>query len=225
MGHQLTSLENRKCRPVRMFGKLTQQHFYFLLFVVGSILVCWKPLETLIDFSFSHDYGSHILLIAPTSAYLIYTKRRSIFVGARIDFRAGVSLLVPGAILWWIAHVYLRARVDYLPVAILALIVLWISAFILCYGTPAFRAARFPLLFLMLMIPIPDFLIGKIIVLLQTGSAAVAYWLFRMVDVPVFKAGFVFLLPNLKIEVAEGRGRSTAWASEKGSHPPLRAIS
>jgi exosortase len=185
-----------------MFAKLTQPHFYFLLFVLGSICVCWKPLETLIEFSLSHDYGSHVLLIAPTSAYLIYTKRRSIFARARIDFRAGVSLLVPGAILWWTAHIYLRAGVNYLSVAILALIVLWISAFILCYGTHAFRAARFPLLFLVLMIPVPDFLLGKIILFLQTGSAAVAYWLFRIVDVPVLQEGFVFSLPNLKIEVA-----------------------
>jgi exosortase len=126
-----------------------------------------------------------------------------VFSKARADFLTGSGLLLPGAILGGAAHFYSRAPGDYLSVEILALIVLWIAGFALCYGTDALRAACFPLLFLMLMIPIPDFLIDNVIFFLQTGSAAVSYWLFRILNVPVFKEGFVFILPTLNIEVAK----------------------
>lgn len=184
-------------------SELFRRHLYFCSFLLASVVFFWTPLQRLISFSLTHDYGSHILLIVPTSTYLIYLNRREIFSKLHSSFFSGSSLLLAGTILGWVAHDRSRLDNDYLSVEILAFIVLWISGFILCYGSHALRAARFPLLFLMLMIPIPDFLIGKIIFFLQTGSAAVAYWLFRMVDVPVFKEGFVFFLPHLKIGVAK----------------------
>jgi exosortase len=164
--------------------------------------VFWTPLARLVTFSSSHDYGSHVILIAPTSAYLIYTRRRNVFSKVRPDFLTGFGLLLPAAFLGGAAHLYSRTPSDYLSLEILALVVLWIAGFALCYGTHALRAARFPLLFLILMIPIPDFLMEKVILFLQTGSAAVSFWLFRLLGVPVFKEGFVFILPSINIEVA-----------------------
>ena len=62
---------------------------------------------------------------------------------------------------------------------------------------------RFALLFLLLLVPIPDFVIEKIVFSLQAGSAAVAYWLLRILNVPVFKEKFLLLLPTLGVEVAK----------------------
>jgi exosortase len=152
-----------------------------------------------------HDYDSHIFLIVPISAYLFYRKRHEVFSNVRWDLVPGVSLFLAGAILGLLAALNVRLNTgdEHLWMRVLALVVLWISGFVLCYGIPASRAARFPLLFLLLLTPIPDFLLDKVIVSLQAGSAVVAYWLFRALNVPVLREGFVFLLPRLEIEVAK----------------------
>ncbi|MFQ5906257.1 MAG: exosortase/archaeosortase family protein, partial [bacterium] len=71
------------------------------------------------------------------------------------------------------------------------------------YGTRASRVAAFPLLFLLWMVPLPEFALDKFITLLQHGSAEVAHGLFRLTGVPVFRDGLVFSLPGIDIEVAK----------------------
>jgi len=70
-------------------------------------------------------------------------------------------------------------------------------------GASGLWAARFPLLFLFFMIPIPEVILGPIVRFLQAGSAEVSYWVIRSVGVPIFRDGFLFTLPGLTIEVAE----------------------
>ena len=174
-----------------------------MIFLVVTLLVFRHPLMQLFDFSMAHDYGSYIPLVAPASAFLIYWNRRRIFSIVQHNYFTGSSLLVAAAILGLIAKFYLRAHGDYLWVEVLALVALWISGFILCYGTQAFRAARFPLLFLLLLVPIPDFLIEKIISSLQAGSAALAFAAFKVLNVRVFQEGFVLRFPTIDIEVTK----------------------
>jgi exosortase len=77
------------------------------------------------------------------------------------------------------------------------------AGFIICYGRRSFRAAIFPLLFLLLMIPIPPVLLDKTVLALQKGSAVVTYTLFKLLGVPVFWQQFKFSLPGVEIEIAE----------------------
>jgi exosortase len=58
-------------------------------------------------------------------------------------------------------------------------------------------------LFLPLLVPIPDFLVGRAISWLQEGSAFVAFWLFKTLQVPVMREGLVFHVPSLDLEVAK----------------------
>ena len=52
-------------------------------------------------------------------------------------------------------------------VFMLGMVLIWMGAFALFFGTRAFRAARIPLLFLIFAIPIPEPLLSKLIVFLQ----------------------------------------------------------
>jgi exosortase len=83
------------------------------------------------------------------------------------------------------------------------LVVLWVSAFVFCYGTESFSKARFPLFFLLLMVPFPEFVIDQAIVALQAGSSDVAYGLLRVLNVPVLKEGFILRLPIVSLQVAK----------------------
>jgi exosortase len=84
----------------------------------------------------------------------------------------------------------------------LAFVVWWIAAFILCFGSDAFRNARFPLCFLLWLVPFPAFLLDPIVELLQRGSAASAHWLFAAARVPVEQRGMLLHIPDLTLEVA-----------------------
>jgi len=185
--------------------ELAHRHLGFAIFLVASSALFWKPLANLIAFSLSHDYASHIILVVPVSAVLVYLKRGQIFSTVRADSIAGSGLFLAGMIVLWFAEKYLNASVqgNELTLVSLAIVLVWFSGFMFCYGRRAFARAGFPLFFLLLLIPIPESLIEAIILFLQAGSATVAYWLLRILDVSVFKEGFVLRFPSIDIEVAK----------------------
>jgi exosortase len=73
----------------------------------------------------------------------------------------------------------------------------------LFYGLPAVRQLMFPLLFLFLIVPIPQLIVDKSVTALQVGSSHATFVLFRWGGVPVLRSGFVLILPALDIEVAK----------------------
>ncbi|HEX4785998.1 MAG TPA: exosortase/archaeosortase family protein [Candidatus Sulfotelmatobacter sp.] len=169
------------------------------------MLAFWKPLSSLLGFSLSRDYASHIVLIIPISAFLTYRRRAEVFAAVKTAPLPGILLFLAGSIFLWLT---LR-RPDSplygngLSLVTLAIVVIWISAFIFFYGTLAFYRALFPLLFLLLLVPVPEIAVDKIILFLQAGSAMVAYDLLRLLSIPVLKQGFILRMPNLAIEVAK----------------------
>ena len=86
---------------------------------------------------------------------------------------------------------------------ILGLVIFWLAGFILCYGTRAFRAGAFPLLFLLLTVPIPDSLLDKPISGVQFGSTEVCSLIFSLLRVPFVRKGFEFHLAYTDIVVAK----------------------
>jgi exosortase len=82
-----------------------------------------------------------------------------------------------------------------------ALLFLW-GGFLVTLGARAFRAARFPLLFLVFSIPIPLFLLDRFIHILQVGSTEVTQWLFDLTGTSYFRSGFAYQLAGINIEVA-----------------------
>ncbi len=189
---------------VRKIG-LLQRHFVFAVFIVVTIVVFWRSIENLLRFSLTHDYASYVFLIAPVSLFLIYLKRKQIFSAVQISPIAGAILFLAGTAVMWIAARQPSAQAGSNEMSLIAflLVIVWLSGFIFCYGTRAYAAGRFPLLFLLLLVPIPEVAVEKVTFLLQAGSAAVAYGILQLFSVPVFKQGFILRLPNLDIEVAK----------------------
>jgi len=180
---------------------LTRRSLCFAFLFAGSCLSSLTPLKNLALFATTHDYGSHIFLIVPISVCLIYLNRNQVFSKVRSNVVPSLVLFLTGGTLRAYAF-NTRGGSDHLWLEIVSLLLLWTAAFIICYGIHAFRAALFPFLFLWLMVPAPDFLIQKAISSLQAGSATVAFWLFRICNVPVFREGLVFHIPTLDLEVA-----------------------
>ncbi|MFZ0760987.1 MAG: exosortase/archaeosortase family protein [Candidatus Sulfotelmatobacter sp.] len=89
-----------------------------------------------------------------------------------------------------------------LSVNMLALVIWWIAAFVLCFGTRAFWRAVFPLFFLFWLVPFPGFVLDPVVSLLQRGSAAATRLLFVAAGVPVVRDGVLVHIPGLTLEVA-----------------------
>ena len=170
-----------------------------------SIILYWKALNLWIDFSFQQVHLSHTLLIPFLSLILIWRERGRIFSSFRSSHRSGLVLLLLAAVLYGAASQdsYPLSQYDRLSVTILTLALTWLAIFVFCYGSASLRAAAFPLLFLVVMVPIPELLLGKIVSALQYGSATLAHGLFELSGVPTYRDGFVFTLPGVMIEVAE----------------------
>jgi exosortase len=181
------------------------RHLLFLSVCLASLVLFRAVLETLVNLAFHDDRYTFILTIPFISFGLLWLKRGTIFVNARYCAGAGLAIAAGGFALFVISTSSSRFNADYvLSIKVLAAIVIGVGAFVWCYGTQTAGSAIFPLVFLLLMVPIPPSLLDHVVVALQTGSAEVAYRLFKLAGVPVFREGtYKFALPGVTIEVAE----------------------
>jgi exosortase len=186
-------------------GSLSRRVLFFAGWIVATCLLFLGPLIAFVTYSLSNDNASHLVLIPAITAWLLYLERERIFKllgsdgrSASLFFGAGTAL----ALLALFAGPHWSA-LNQLSVHVLGLILLWVAGFAFFFGRPALQSARFPLAFLLLTIPIPDFLLDKAIYFLQKGSAEIAAVLFDWSGVPVLRDGFVFHLAHVNIEVAK----------------------
>jgi exosortase len=181
------------------------QHGRFMSLWIASLAVFFPAIAQVTRLAWDDERYSHILLIPVISLLLIYIRRTEIFYRTRPAPRAGVSLLVLGSCFYGMAPLAgsWSDEGTKLLVTVIALVTVWVGAFFLCYGTQAFRQAEFALLFLLLMVPVPSWLLDKAVVALQHGSAEVAFVLFKLLRIPVLAEGVRFSLPGVDIEVAK----------------------
>ncbi len=185
-------------------GSLSRRVLLFVSWIVATGLLFLRPLTAFVTYSLSNDNASHLVLIPVITAWLLYLERDRIFRLLASDGRAASLFFGAGTVLALLAlfagpH---WGALNQLSVYVLGLILLWVAGFALFFGRSALQSAKFPLVFLLLTIPIPDFLLDKAIYFLQKGSAEIAAVLFDWSGVPVLRDGFVFHLAHVNIEVA-----------------------
>jgi exosortase len=168
-----------------------------------SSLSFTKHLLALIRLSLTSEDYSHLLVIPLFAICLLFLERRSIFSSLAYDPGLSSILVALGVgLIVGVVHAseFLSPDIQ-LAGYIFALIVLWIAGIAFSFGRSAVKAGGFPLLFLFLTVPPPDFLLQRVIYLLQAGSADVAGALFDLLRVPALREGFVFHLPQVSIAV------------------------
>jgi exosortase len=179
------------------------RHVCFLLVWMVSLALFWQPLENLVSLSV-HDYRySHIVLIPFISACLIIWKRKRIFLDAQWCTRLSGLLLVGGVLACLVGRSAFLNQAIGPCFGVLAIIVIWATGFLFCYGPRPFRAALFPLLFLLLFVPAPSGALDSAIMVLQRGSAEITQILFGLVQMPAFREDNRFSLPGITIEIAK----------------------
>jgi exosortase len=205
--HVLTISEKAKCYilfRITSENYMNKKNILFSLFCAVAILMSYSPVMAIYS-SDKSEYYSHIALIPLVTIYLIFQGRHEIFAKQNYSFFTGILLLSIGLILYLVGRIIgiQLEKNDYASFIMLSVLIFINGAFILFYGLQAFKAALFPLLFLIFIIPIPAALMDGIIYFLQVGSTEFTNLLFTISGVPFVRDGFFFNLPNVSIEVAK----------------------
>jgi exosortase len=172
----------------------------------SRFVAMYVPLRAVIAYGMdtTNSHASQILLVPFVTAFLIFRNRQNIFRTVAYSVLPGAVLLAFGGILL-VAGMTVGVGMEtgnYLAVMASAAVVLWLGGFLLFYGTEAFKAAMFPLLFLVFFIPIPIPVLNKTIDFLRRGSTEMAFVILKLSGTPILREGFVFRLPNISVEVA-----------------------
>jgi exosortase C (VPDSG-CTERM-specific) len=186
-------------------------------FAIVLLAAFAQSLLVLINYAAGSQLHSYILLVPFVSAYLLYLRRDQLPKNYVIDLPLAIVSLAGGlgvlVFIYWLDFVG-RAPADSDRLALLTL------SFLCCLAAGGFfflgrgwmRAAAFPLAYLIFMVPMPDAMADALETASISASAEVANLLFHLSDTPFLRAGAIFQLPNITLEVAqECSGIRSSW--------------
>jgi exosortase D (VPLPA-CTERM-specific) len=163
-----------------------------------SLWPFWDGLTQMWGWWVNSEEYSHGLLIPPVAAYLIWQQKDRL---ERIPFDGswwGVALvLLGGAML-------VAGELGTIFTVVQYAYIITLCGLILSFlGWRAFRLIAVPLLILLFMIPLPQFVLANLSTKLQLISSQLGVALMRLFDISVFLEGNVIDLGGYKLQVAE----------------------
>jgi exosortase D (VPLPA-CTERM-specific) len=166
--------------------------------VAASLWLFWDGLSRMWGWWIDAPEYSHGLLIPPVAAFLVWQQKDRL---ERVNFAGswwGVVLVLLGGfllVLGQLATIYTLIQYAYL-VTLCGLILAFT-------GPQAFRLLSIPLLILVFMIPLPQFVLANLSTKLQLLSSQIGVSFIRLFGISVFAEGNVIDLGGYKLQVAE----------------------
>ena len=143
------------------------------------------------------DY-SHGFIVAPLAVYFAFERRKKLRQTPIEPSWWGLLPLALGA---------LALMVGRLGVELMSMrsgfILTLIGLHVLLLGLPIFRVLAFPLLFLFLMVPLPQSLVNVVAFPLQLLAADMAVQALQLFGLPVLREGNIIHLPETRLFVAQ----------------------
>jgi exosortase len=174
-------------------------------FVWGSVLlgaltlaVYYRVLAKLVTDWWQIPDFSHGFLVPVFAAYLVWEKRRTLLNTRLVPSWSGVAVVALG-----LAILLLGVYGAELFLARISLVILLMGMVLSFGGWLLLKELRFPLLVLLLAIPIPAIIFNQITFPLQILASKLASALLPLFGVPVLREGNVIELSTMKLEVAE----------------------
>lgn len=173
---------------------------WFLLLVVAAIPVFWLGFASLGAAWLTPEY-SYGPLIPLISTYLLLRELRhdpALPPGTPADRRAGVALVI-FALAFGIFGNMVR-----IPDVVTYAFILWTAGVTLIgFGWAQGKRHQLPVLHLVFMLPLPQFVFWKLTIFLQLISSELGVWFIDLAGIPVFLQGNVIDLGVYKLQVAE----------------------
>jgi exosortase C (VPDSG-CTERM-specific) len=177
-------------------------------FAVVLAAVFGYSLLTLINYAASSQLYSYILLIPFVSAYLLYIRRDQLPKKYSVDLPLAIVSLAIGLgsliFTYWLDFARRAPAIgDRVTLLTLSFLCCLTAAGFFFLGRAWMRAAAFPLAYLIFMVPMPDGMADAVEHASAAASAEMANVLFHLSGVPFLRAGQIFQLPNITLEVAQ----------------------
>ena len=168
--------------------------------VVGSLVltVYWHVLSKLVNTWLEIPDYSHGILVPVFAAYLIWAKRKTLAetkIAPRWSGIAVVGIALAVLILSQFGAELFVSRIS---------LILLCAGLVLGFGGRQFlKELRFPLLVLLLAVPIPTIVFNEITIPLQGLASKLATVLLHQQGIPALRLGNIIELPSINLEVAE----------------------
>ena len=169
--------------------------------ILVTVLLGYIYADSLV-FLFNHWIGSedysHGIFVPLISLFLIWQARYRIAEAGAENSWWGFGMISAGLFLYWsgeLATLYVLQHIS-LWMVIVGLVIALI-------GVPGARAIAFPLSYLLISIPLPDFLYASLSSQLQLWSSALGVGFLQLVGVTAFRDGNVIDLGPVQLQVIE----------------------
>lgn len=162
------------------------------------VALYWGVFAKLVHDWATDDNYSHGFLIIPIAAYFAWERRDRLQAALSQPSAAGLVLIL--ASLGLLVAGTLGAELFLTRISILGTLA---GTTLFVWGRQHARILTFPLLFMLLMVPIPAILFNQIAFPLQLLASRVGEWTLTALSIPVLREGNVILLANTSLEVAE----------------------
>jgi len=179
---------------------MTERRVWYVTAAVAAAIgfVYWRTLSSLAQQWASDDNYSHGFFVVPLAVYFAWERRRALLAAPPRPGSAGAVLIAASLCIWLAgtlgAELFLT-RVSLIGVLAGTIWFLW--------GRQHLRILAFPVLFLLLMIPLPAIIFNQIAFPLQLFASQVGEQAISIAGIPVLRDGNILKLPTRTLEVAE----------------------
>ncbi len=173
---------------------------WLVILTVSAIPIYWIGIESLAKAWLTPEY-SHGPLIPVISLYLFLRELRK-----DPQPRTSPTLnRIPGVIVVLFALTFgVFGNLVRIPDLVTYAFIIWVSGVVLMVmGWERGKRHQLPVLHLVFMLPLPQFLFWKMTIFLQLVSSNIGVWFIELMNIPVFLEGNVIDLGIYKLQVAE----------------------
>jgi EpsI family protein len=176
------------------------RHDLLVAAVIVALLLCYAGVLVSIvrvwSTNYLYSYGFAVPLI---SGYMLWARAEALRRASHgPDYLLGSLVTGTGAALLLVGHLGAVESVESLSIVVTA-----VGAILLLFGRGVVRVAWFPIVYLVLGIPVWDRLIGNLQVPSQQLSASIAVRVLHLARVPAIQDQTFIALPNLTLEVLQ----------------------
>src|SRR3990170_3982083 len=169
-------------------------NYILLLFITIIGLFYHNTLSWLVGSWINNEYYSHGFLVPVVSGYIIWNMRKDLAAIEKKQSQAGLAILAGGILLQGVSILWTIRFLSGISFLVT------ISGVILyLFGWEVMKKIRFPLLFLLLMIPLP--FVDIVAPPAQTVSAIASSNMANLFGIPVLRDGLVLNIPAGSFEV------------------------
>jgi len=175
-------------RALLQFGFLAASFVAVYAHTIARLVEDWS-----VDPNFSHGF-----FIPPIAAYMLWQRREELTGARRGSSLWGLIVLAAGMGMYLVGHVGAE-----LFTMRFSMLVTFLGLTLYLFGREITGKALVPILYLVLMIPIPSILWNKIAFPMQLMASDLAAEAIRLVSIPVFREGNILHLSETTLQVVD----------------------